>query len=604
MEEDSMKKGLLLTLVMVAIALSGYRAMGRAPVVDAIQDIIVGDGADATASNEFVYPDYINLNDIVRDDGPDSDIVWSFFEPSGKFIINGVPSLDSVDLDQDPEGVIQPPENRKIAGLGVTAIDVDGDSDGENITITIRNQDLSPIGGPNVAVDPDTTGPLDLQSATITLFASDGGTIGMTIDDELPQFIAYTGNDMDDQTSTTDQGIPVKSWTFDDSTSKGWNTKVNATAPTFLIGTNGLCLEVGAAGENGGEFQSPYGADPYCISLVANSVWRVRMTVTSIADEKSIPMWMFCMDNSSNTNPNQGGATYGAEFGIWDTDYGENSTGIERSLFEFWINPTAVMTDSWNNSPNGPFAPGWDSYNDMRLRFRVFDYPSKVTGASLDQGQVCLQKVEVARYSISDMIRGDVVFEDTDINLANWTMKDPDASADATAVNEPGGGVRISPAAGKKWTLGTVQLVPGDGSIAGETMETIQDDYPIALEDDTLYLLEAEMSCPSMTPDGIGFPENQGDVIRLGLNVVDWEFGNMNQMQKNFNCAGTPKAEKDTFMALYYSHTASWRTTAWPQYARLRPRFDILSHVGVGPATGSTDPTVYHSMRVTKVRFY
>jgi hypothetical protein len=73
-----MSKGLKVSLVTVAIALMGMSAMATAPVISDIPDPIVGGGETVTPSNTFVYPDAINLNFYVQDDGGIENVVWSY----------------------------------------------------------------------------------------------------------------------------------------------------------------------------------------------------------------------------------------------------------------------------------------------------------------------------------------------------------------------------------------------------------------------------------------------------------------------------------------------------------------------------------------------
>ena len=114
----SMRKGFTVTLLTVAVAMMGSNAMSMAPVISEIKDIIVADDSGATGSNNFVYPDAIDLNNSVSDgDTADSAIIWSYYDEDGNYLINAKPSLP---LGNDG---LTPPAANIIAGPGATASD-------------------------------------------------------------------------------------------------------------------------------------------------------------------------------------------------------------------------------------------------------------------------------------------------------------------------------------------------------------------------------------------------------------------------------------------------------------------------------------------------
>jgi len=607
LEEDSMKKGLLLTLVMVAIALSGYRAMGRAPVVDDIKDIIVGD-AGATPANTFVYPDAIDLNGIVNDpDGSDDQIIWSFYEPSGTYLINGAGSL----ADTQAASVINPPTANKIAGPSVTAADP-LDANG-GYTATVRNATLSPLAGGNT--DPGAATPagdyIAGSAKTITLFASDGSTIGETT------FIAYSANDQNDATSPAQAPVyPCITYNFAGSSTNGYQTKVSGGTATFSPTATGICLEVPALGNNDVEWQGPYGENPYGIELVANSVWRCRITAHNSGNAaETVPMWMFLFDNAfrSEDAGRIGANAFAGEFVFLDapTQGSANTVGVTRTNFECWIAPMAVQTAAWNDLSSGGVATDCDLYNDMRLRFRVFDLVTGPDGSPLgygadtDLGAVCLDQVQVDRYLLADMTADAVVYDKT-ITLAGadrWTATAPNSTVTEAS------GVTITPtvSGGVGWGNDVIKLTPGDGNWGDFSDAQLGDDFPIIWEANVLYMIEIMMSAPAS-----GTPENQGDVIRMGMDCPTNEMAAMFLVDNNSLAAsgpaatsspGTPKATPDTFTAFFYSHNVS--NVSVVSARRLRPRIDILnaSSFSTGNGVGGLDPTKFHSCKVTKIHF-
>lgn len=601
-----MRRGLTVTLVMVAIALSGYRALGRAPVVSDILDIVVGDAESATPPNVFVYPNAIDLNAKVNDpDGSDDQIIWSFLESSGTYLINGVGSLASA------ADATNPAADKKIAGPSVTAQDPD-DSD-SGLTATVRNATLSPIGGPNV--DPGVAGIVAGSAKVITLFASDGATIGQT------DFIAYTANDELDHTSpTTAPPVSVVNYNFAGS-NRGWMTKADAgNIVSFAVVSNGICLEVPAAGSNDGEWQSPYGATPG-VDLVANSVYRCRITAHNAGNgAETVPMWMFLFDNGYRAEdaPEIAANAFAGEFVFLDApgQNGANTVGVARTDFECWIAPASVQTMAWNDADSGGVAAAADPYNDIRLRFRVFDRDGLGYGAETDLGRVCLDEVQVDRYLLADLQRGTVAY-DKPITLAGadkWTVL---MSAETDGRTDPvtdSGGVTLDPtvSGGTGWIDGDVlQLVPGDNVWGDYSDAQLGDDFPIVWTANKLYLIEVVMSAPG--PATLAGMQNPGDVIRLGMDCPTNEMAVMNFVDANsLQAAGAgatsapalPKATPDTFTALFYTHNVSLVPVASAR--RLRPRIDILNATAfvTGQGVGGLDPTKFHSCKVTELGGY
>jgi len=159
-----MSKGLKLTLVTVAVALMGMSAMAEAPVISDIPSPIVGGGPTISPSDTFVYPDAINLNKYVTDDGGLENVVWSYtVEGTAIYNINGT---EPIDLGTDDP--IDPAATDKDLG---TIRNSEKNPDAKVQTITVRNVNLSPYGGPDT--DPGDTGILDSETQVVTLFASD-----------------------------------------------------------------------------------------------------------------------------------------------------------------------------------------------------------------------------------------------------------------------------------------------------------------------------------------------------------------------------------------------------------------------------------------------
>jgi hypothetical protein len=90
-----MRKGLVVTLGVVALLLAVSPGFALAPVISAIPDIIISDAEQNTATqdrNFFVFSNALDLDEYVRDDDtPTSTLAWCFIQTAGPAIrINGI----------------------------------------------------------------------------------------------------------------------------------------------------------------------------------------------------------------------------------------------------------------------------------------------------------------------------------------------------------------------------------------------------------------------------------------------------------------------------------------------------------------------------------
>lgn len=81
-----MRKGLVVTLGVVALVCMVSPGFALAPIISCVPDIIISDVEDNTQTNDlnfFIFSDALNLDDMVQDaDDPSSTIRWSFLETS------------------------------------------------------------------------------------------------------------------------------------------------------------------------------------------------------------------------------------------------------------------------------------------------------------------------------------------------------------------------------------------------------------------------------------------------------------------------------------------------------------------------------------------
>jgi len=404
-----MKKGLTQTLMAVAVVTMAIRIMALAPTISDIPSPVVGDKEDVTPGNTFVYPDAINLSTYVTDDTvtDPNQIIWSFrVEGTSKYLINGAASLGASD------DVIIPPAANLIAGTDTLGSAADSDPakvDANAYTITIRNSNLSPIGGPNV--DPGATvGVINAETQAVTLWASDGTTASSKT------VFFYTTNDENDSlsTSVTPTQPPQYSQPFNGGTGTGWfYTKLSGTMSSSMDATNGqVCLTAGTTGDNFGLWTSPYGA----LTLVQNSIYRVRLTMNSSQTTAgTVPFWDLTINNGAGNDVNSvhhnGMTLYGANYMVFDNVGGANAIlgANANKVMDVWWCPPPVQTTQWNDTNNttdfgagiypGPWAVSNANDRDAYIEFRVLDAANAALHGDASQGTLCLNGIQVDRYT-------------------------------------------------------------------------------------------------------------------------------------------------------------------------------------------------------------
>lgn len=593
-----MRKGFKVTLATVAIALLGFKAMAMAPTVSGIPDIIVGDAEDSSDANVFVYPDAFNLDQYVQDDSTaPGDIIWSFTvaDPgNSRYRLNGLVGL--------PDGT---DENTHVAP-GADRLDTADDDpakvDSNPRTVTIRDEVASPVAGTPPYAEPGAPFAV-VGSEVITLHASDGSTY--SAETSKQEIIIYTVNDHVDAYSpyTEHPGVQVLSRNFAEG-QFGWSfTQSEGTVQSSTTG--GICLEVPLTGGNDGNWASPYGE----VELVKNAVYEARLTVTtSQTNATQTPLWMMVYDNAGGT----GSDSYGGEMFYLDNEAGRNSpiSGIGRDgseNFRFYMAPASYQIPYFQDETNGFFNPLLDAGNDMRLIFRTLDFDSAGYGAELDSGQVCLVDLKVFRIDHDDLPFGPVVFEDNNLTAANWGM---DSLLNNTVLTFGGGNATLT-SNGNGWdNVDIVLFRPGDNQVSldGSNPSLNQDNWPIAVEADTAYFIEYEVSAPSQTAE-----ENPVDVLRVGAdvmtqelvtdhflvpNVADLSSGVVNPRGIVMPRMGGPYK----YACIFYSHTPTGSSI--PQSQIFRPRFEVLNSNAINPlgrTTNAQGGVTIHSVKVTKL---
>lgn len=487
-----MKKGLTITLLTVALAMFGFQAMAMAPVITDIQSPIVGNG-DVTAPATFVYADAIDLTLVVSDDTSDTaEVIWSYEGSSDtvKYLLNGVSPI----LSTDPAGIEITP-GAKAIGSQVLGGELNLDSN--PATITVRNASLSPLGG--ATTTPAATGIVPAETATITLFASDGSTFSQK------DLVIYTDNGGLDRISQGEV-IPGGEIVYDPAL-PGAGAAAYAFALQFgtvtssTAGGTKICMETPAPGDNWGIWIGPASA----LELTQNSVYNVKLQMSSSNTAPgTTPFWDLALDNNNNTGTMAN--LYGADAFFLDNENGANSAVAAGKEFHMIWTPLAVATAQFNGtgafaSSETIFSPANAAVKDGRFIFRVMDlYQGGNSGfrADIQLGTVCLNDLVVTKTGLAEVKKVGASLYDvstfalsTGSGVGNIAVQD--LTPGASTISIEGGGIKVVPTTAGKGTA-YQSFFPGDINNDFGNPSTQTDNYPVPYEVNTIYRIQYEVA--------------------------------------------------------------------------------------------------------------
>jgi hypothetical protein len=577
-----MSKGLKVTLLTVAVALMGMYAMAEAPVIDEIPPVIVGGGtAGSTPPTVFVYPDALDLSDYVSDDGGDAGIVWSYdVVGTALYNINGVDPLGGAD-----------PITPGALSINDQVLQSEYDNDSDADTVTIRNVNLSPFPVGSATTDPGTAPGELTESQVVTLWASDGATATQG------EVMVYSDNGGPDRLSMEDVDVILDvDYTEGDQGYGSTSLSVPAGGVTISqSAVDGICVEVGADGVYIGTWSSDYDY----LELEDNAVYQFRLTVNSNQTTAGlVPLWDIIIDNIGDDGMS-GSNTFYYDALFLDNEGGANAAKAPtatfgRNDFECWFMPISIQSATWTDATTGAFSTANDEDNDVRFQYRVLDGDATSGyGGELDLGQICLEQLQVVRYSLDDMQRGTALFSESNLTAANTDASD---LAARTSFTFDSGNLTFGPADDTEWALDIASVVPGDGDFADRS-----DDYPVDWVDNQLLLLEVDLSAPTA-----GDAASPPDVIQIGFDTPTNELIVLNTITaggKGLNLLGTPQTGTETFLALYYTHSETLSSAAGVD--RIRPRVQVICSDDLnfeGQADNAGD-IMMHGWTVTPVTF-
>jgi hypothetical protein len=578
-----MSKGLTKTLLAVAVGMMAVvQAYAAAPVIKNIPSPVVGDQEVSTPENYFVYPDAIDLTAYVTDDTSSAaEILWSYdIVGTPRYMINGV---DPGPADPVAPGALQI-NNQVLQG--------EDNPDANPATITIRDIILSPIGGPYTA-------PSGQQSQVVTLYASDEDLF------DSADVMFYTEAGLDHLT-----GGPDLVWegTFEGSLDGFTYTFGSGSTTSSTEGGHALCLVVpNNQTANTGWWSGTMGM----LELVKNNVYRVRALLNGSqaggGTASNVPFFDLIINNfqvDTTATPYHGMNLYGANYFILDNANRANAvvemgSGLtDGKNFDMWWCPSSISTAQWNvetdGATSGPFAPenatddGLGHGKDSFMEFRVLDTPDNpgTTGNS-DYGTLCMRNLKIERWDLDTVaVDGSALYEAASITTSSHRREGTDfnMSADGTLTPTTAG-----------QTNGLTGVVPGDGVIDYGNGASITDDYPVAMDAQSLYLVTMSLSAPSAAAES-----SPPEVMWLGADTVTNELIFMSYVTFNCNMSAMPKTTAQDYKCLFWSNYGTDASN--PTYfAQLRPRF-MVANVGLNPST-STGGIKINNMKVEKVTF-
>jgi hypothetical protein len=535
-----------------------------APVIGDIPSPVIGDAPGATGANIFVYPDAFGLDALVSDDfTADESILWSYYEPSGEYTVNGVASLD---LGTDDPAT--PPAAKEIRSNDNDPGQVDGDPQ----TVTLRDESLSPVavGGGNGPYGDPAGGPGIVNSAVVTFYASDGGSVSMQSE------IFWTDDDGNDRFSPAEDIII--DLTFGPATT-GWGYNDFGTGLTEDR-TNGLCTTVPVAGPD--HFAQWFSADGGGVStslfdLVDDTTFRIRLGVTTDAAIGAANIFQCVANNTDNA--------FGGEHFFWDKEGGANHPTNVSGKFEFWSNPAAMDLAGFKSTSGGAYDPANDAINDVAVQLTIFD-TANVEGATRG-GTHCFTDIQVARFNPTNFTVGTQVFSETAFDGSNWSGA---GLLGNIVLNFNAGVMEFVP------TNSDVELITADPGDTNNASGADADNAPIPWD------TANQVYCAVwvLSAGATGTPP---DVIRIEVdsNLTQELITNQYVSVLSFGASGLPTTTQETWRMYWNSHEVTATSAFTPGF---RTRLTLANRAGAGGAFDTDNQTQTinaHSVTVNQV---
>jgi len=156
------------------------------------------------------------------------------------------------------------------------------------------------------------------------------------------------------------------------------------------------------------------------------------------------------------------------------------------------------------------------------------------------------------------------------------------------------GALTMTPSTGGR-SSELITVAPGDSNNNPATPSSQTDNYPVALEANTIYYVTMDLSAPAQAD-----VDNSPDVFWLSCDTPTNEIIQESFIVNNMNRAGMPDTTVQTFKFFYHSNKGTASTV--PQWKFLRPKFYFGNNGNLQSGTNAGGLRI-HNMKVQKCTF-
>jgi hypothetical protein len=365
-----MRKGLILTLTIAAIALVGVSPIyAFAPVIGGIPDIVVGDQEDFNGtvdSNFFRFSNAINFLSYVSDaDTVTTAIRWSFMEADAS---NSMTINTKVQLSGS-ENPVSPPSGKELTAAGT------------KFWADFRITKLSPLAGSPPFPSPGVTSGTVAFNRLITLFASDGSL------KDSKTIVVYAVENGFDRLSKSAQQVYSENF---NSGNGGWGfSSFDAVAePNNFSGATSSVSggRIGLASPSNSSNYYGSWAGGTTIPYQANKVYRARWTMlTDQGTASAVPGAQFRLFSSSFADT----GTFGFNSGGGQNLNQPPVSPASRTYNQYW-KPADLSSIQSNTATAG-----------IKSAFDILDFSATVSG-SLFLDAVTIETLDEPTLGTSD----------------------------------------------------------------------------------------------------------------------------------------------------------------------------------------------------------
>lgn len=607
-----MSKGFTLTLVTVALAMLGAEAQAMAPTIGDIPSPIVSNYEAVTGvtdpNGRFVFIDAMDLNTLVTDETPSADLLWTFTGDArqGKhgvssYQINGV---NPIDLESDSTDLLSPASGQII---NKNDKDTVPGKDAKANTITIRNKNLSPLGG--TAVAPTGSGIVNVEP--VTFFVTDGTSYSQK---SVFFYSATTG--IDRLSPAAGNWLPAMPT---DKIPNLWNTvpgNWNVSPGTGSTNNNiarkqwegsGICLYGSPTGSNYGAVTSKW----QYFNLAANQVYRFKMNmICSQTNASNMPFWDIVLENFDSST-GKGLNLYISDLYVFANEGGANAVSRSGSTVTWYWCPPAIATKQWA----GAFQASYENDIDPRLRFRLMDVDGLAgAGNETKSGDICIREIQLDSIGLSSVkfkskvvdLSGGKIATNNIAGTGNVEFKSATKGGSTAAFT--GGTLTVTPAVagaidGTKNEMAEIRPASDMVYSAEPSNASSADNWPIPWASDEILRLQVAASAPDANSEA-----HPWDAIVLMFQTMTNEL-NVESYQTANKGWGSPKVGTPQIYTLFYN-TGKMTASSTTNLRKLRWVIRLVNNPGAYFPSGvmTTDPNntgsiKIHSINVDKVTF-